>query len=72
MALTFIMLIPGLLIALALLAGFIVLLVKGGAGVRWFFAILLLLTVIGFFGLFSMRVRKISETHVILPSNTTA
>ena len=71
MALKFIILIPGLLIALALLAGFIVLLVKGGAGVRWFFGILLLLAVIGFFGMFSMRASRLLVTHEILPPNTT-
>jgi len=63
MALPFIILIPGLLIALALLVGFIVLLVKGGAGVRWFFAILLLLVVIG---LFSMPVARPLVTHEIV------
>lgn len=42
-----------------LLVGFIILLVKGGAAVRWFFGILLLLAVTGiFFGLFSVRAAR--------------
>lgn len=57
------MLTPALLIALALLIGLIVLVIKGGTGVRWFFGILLLLVVIGFFGLFSMGVVSHSSAY---------
>lgn len=44
-----------LLIVPASIVGVIVLLIKGGPAVRWFFGILVLLLIIGFFGLFSMR-----------------
>lgn len=61
-----------LLIVPALLVGTIVLLIKGGTAVRCFFGILLLLIVIGFFGLFSIRtsrtvaVDQLSQTNAQL------
>ena len=48
----------------ALLAGVIILLVKGGSAVRWFFGILFLLVVIGIFGLFSMRFARPARSIV--------
>lgn len=44
---------------LALLVGIIVLLIKGGPAVRWFFGILLLLLVIGFLGVLPMRAANV-------------
>lgn len=47
------------LIVPALLVGFIILLIKGGSAVRWFFGVCLLLIIIGIFGLFSLRMRPV-------------
>lgn len=56
------------LIVPAVLVGLIILLIKGGPAVRWFFGICLLLIIIGFVGLFSLRVRHV----VVHPAYTEA
>ena len=56
------------LIVPAMLVGLIILLIKGGAAVRWFFGICLLLIIIGIFGLFSLRMRPV----IVHPAYTEA
>lgn len=62
---TIILLFPAILIAVTLFIGIIILLVKGSPTVRWSFGIFLVLLVIGFFGLFNMKVvpRPIAVTQ---------
>ncbi|MHC4552739.1 MAG: hypothetical protein ACYSUT_08230, partial [Planctomycetota bacterium] len=59
------------LMAPVLLAGLIILLVKGGPAVRWFIGICLLLVVIGFFGLLSVRVSRPVAVHEHMRAQTT-